>query len=137
MELAFMYNFASCFILPSKEKHFKNQGNPWYSPQVVDIWLLVWITYGNSLTGWIVPGVGLLFYFVFIFDFESLHLLSAVNHQRGKEMRRKYCITVCKLFKLFFIMIIKDLTFFSHHYEITDLSRWNITLKKKKKLGHI
>ena len=49
---------------------------------------------------WVVPGVGLLFYFVFIFDFESLHLLPAVNHQWGKELERKYCIVVCKLFKM-------------------------------------
>lgn len=29
--------FVFYFILPSKEKHYQNQGSPWCSPQVVDI----------------------------------------------------------------------------------------------------
>ena len=38
--------------------------------------------YGKSLTVWVLPGVGLVFFvvvFVFIFDSESMHPLPAVN----------------------------------------------------------
>ena len=49
-----------------RRKHIKNQGNPWCSPQVVDIWLLVWITYGNSLTCGLFLGLAC-FFILFLF----------------------------------------------------------------------
>ena len=75
--------------------------------------------YGKSLTVWVVPGVGL-FLFLFLLLILSHHILYQllIHHFEGG---RKYCIAVCKLFYYFFI-IIKGLTFSSHHCEITDLS---------------
>ena len=119
--------FVFYFILPSKEKHYQNQGSPWCSPQVVDIWLLVWIMYGKSLTVWVVPGVGLfLFLFLLLILSHCILYQLLIHHFEGG---RKYCIAICKLFYYFFI-IIKGLTFSSHHCEITDLSEWNVTLKR-------
>lgn len=49
-----------------------------------------------------------------------------IHHFEG----RTCCIAVCKHFYYFFIIIIKGLTFSSHHCEITDLFEWNVTLKR-------
>ena len=56
-----------CYL--QKKNTIKNQGSLWCSPQVVDIWLLVWIMYGKPLTVWVVPGVSLFCVFVFYFWF--------------------------------------------------------------------
>lgn len=65
------------------------------------------------------------FYF---FNSETLHPLPAVNPSLWGGWG--HCIAVCKLFYYFFIVIIKSLTFSSHHCEITDLFEWNVTLKR-------
>lgn len=81
------------------------------------------------MTVWVIPAVGLFFLFLFLFfNSESLHPLPAVNSSLWGG--RKRCIAVCKLFYYFFIIIIKGLTFSSHHCEITDLFEWYVTLKR-------
>lgn len=72
--------FVSYFILPSKEKHYqKPRKSVVFFTSGWLIWLLVWITYGKSLTVWVVPGVGLCFFCFYFFDSEWLHPLPAVN----------------------------------------------------------
>ena len=71
-----------------KKTTMKTQGTPWCSPQVV-IWLLVWIPYGKSLAVWVVPGVDLVF--VFIFDSESLYPVPAIIPSLWSGDKMWYC----------------------------------------------
>lgn len=77
------------FYLKKKNKKtlLKNQGSPWCSPQVIDIWLLVPIAYGKSFTVWVVPGVGLFLdlFLVLILRCYILYQL-LIHHFEGEEM---------------------------------------------------
>lgn len=73
-------------------------------------------------------GVGLFgVLFLFFLILRCCILCQLLIHHFGVGGR---CIAVCKLFYYFFIVIIKGLTFSSHHCEITDLFEWNVTLKR-------
>lgn len=66
-----------------KENTIGSWGSPWCSPQAVDIWLLVPLTYGKSLIVQLfdtIDGLACLgFCFYLFFNSETLHPLPAVN----------------------------------------------------------
>lgn len=82
--------------------------------------------YGKSSTAWVVPGVGLFFCFYFLIMSHCILYQLLTHHFEGGG---NVALLFVSFFIIFLIIIIKGLTFSSHHCEITDLFEWYVTLK--------
>lgn len=118
-----------CVLFYFTLKHYQKPRESVMFSQAVDTWLWFQLLTESQQWGCLTPltGIGLLWVsFLFLILRHCILCQLLIHHFEG----RTCCIAVCKLFYYFFIIIIKGLTFSSHHCEITDLFEWNVTLKR-------